>query len=83
LIVMALAIGHLVGGPEADDRTALAIACATRHIGIAVLVATSVPGPRTAVVIAVYIAVSLVVSLPYLHWRRAVSRRRKAAAPVR
>ena len=83
LIVMALAVGHLVGGPEADDRTALAIACATRHIGIAVLVATSVPGPRTAVVIAVYIAVSLVVSLPYLHWRRAVSRRRKAAAPVR
>lgn len=83
LIVMSLAIGHLVGGPEADDRTALAIACATRHIGIAVLVATSVPGPRTAVVIAVYIAVSLVVSLPYLHWRRAVSRRHKAAAPVR
>ena len=76
LIALSLAIGHLVGGPEEDTRTALAIACATRHIGIAVLVATSVPGPRTAVVVAIYIAVSLAISLPYLRWRRAVSVRR-------
>ncbi len=76
LIALSLAIGHLIGGPDEDTRTALAIACATRHIGIAVLVATSVPGPRTAVVIAIYIAVSLAISLPYLRWRRAVSARR-------
>jgi len=80
LIALSLAIGHLVGGPEEDTRTALAIACATRHIGIAVLVATSVPGPRTAVVIAIYIAVSLAISMPYLRWRRATAARRKAAA---
>ena len=80
LIVLSLAIGHLVGGPEPDDRTALAIACATRHIGIAVLVATSVPGPRTAVVIAIYIAVSLLITLPYMRWRRAVAARNKVTA---
>jgi len=71
LMGLALAIGHLLGGPTEDDRTALAIACASRHIGVAVLVAASRPGPRTAVIIAVYILASALVSLPYLRWRRA------------
>lgn len=82
LITLSLAIGHLVGGPDEDTRTALAIACAIRHIGIAVLVAASVPGPRTAVVVAIYIAVSLAISVPYLRWRRAVARRKTAAPAV-
>jgi BASS family bile acid:Na+ symporter len=71
LIVLALAIGHGLGGPAEEDRTALAIACSTRHLGIAVLVAASLPGPRTAVIIAVYILTSAVISIPYLRWRRA------------
>ncbi|WP_428663601.1 bile acid:sodium symporter family protein [Reyranella sp.] len=75
LIVLALAIGHLLGGPADDDRTALAIACATRHIGVAVMVATSLPGPRTIVILAVYITTSVVISLPYLRWRRVVAKR--------
>ena len=69
LIAAALAIGHWLGGPNEDDRTTLAIACATRHIGIAVLVATSVPGPRTAVLISAYIVIAAIVSIPYLRWR--------------
>jgi bile acid:Na+ symporter, BASS family len=74
LIALALAIGHVLGGPADDDRTALAIACATRHIGVAVMVATSLPGPRAAVILSVYIGASAAVSLPYLHWRRARAR---------
>ena len=70
LIVVALAIGHLLGGPVEEDRTALAIACSTRHLGIAVLVASSVPGPRTSVIVAVYILTSAAISIPYLRWRR-------------
>ena len=73
LVAMALAIGHALGGPAHDDRTALAVACASRHIGIAVLVAASLPGPRTAVIIAVYIVASAIVCIPYLRWRRAVA----------
>ena len=80
LIVMALAIGHILGGSTESDRTTLAIACATRHIGVAVLVATSLPGPRTAVILSVYIAASAAVSLPYLRWRRAVAARVHAEA---
>jgi predicted Na+-dependent transporter len=68
--VAALAIGHLLGGPAEDDRTALAIACSTRHLGIAVLVAASVPGPRTAVIVSVYILTAAAISIPYLKWRR-------------
>jgi bile acid:Na+ symporter, BASS family len=71
LIAISLAIGHLLGGPVEDDRSALAIACATRHIGIAVLVAASVPGPRTSVLVAFYTLISAVISIPYLCWRRA------------
>jgi bile acid:Na+ symporter, BASS family len=70
LMVIALAIGHVLGGPGPDDRTALAIACATRHVGIAVLVATAFPGPRTAVLVAAYVVASAALSIPYLQWRR-------------
>jgi BASS family bile acid:Na+ symporter len=66
----ALAVGHLAGGPDPDSRTALAVCCATRHVGIAVLVAASVPGPRTTVLVAAYIVTSVAVSIPYLAWRR-------------
>jgi BASS family bile acid:Na+ symporter len=77
LMVIALAIGHALGGPDLDDRTALAVACATRHLGIAVLVATSFPGPRIVVLISAYIVISLAVSVPYLRWRK---RQRVASA---
>lgn len=36
----ALATGHLLGGPEEDDRTLLAFAAVSRHPGIAIVVAT-------------------------------------------
>ena len=75
LVAIALAIGHALGGPAPDERTALAVACASRHIGIAVLVAASLPGPRTAVIIAVYIVASALVCIPYLRWRKAAAAR--------
>jgi hypothetical protein len=62
-------VGHVFGGPE-DDRTGLAIACATRHAGIAMIVAASVPGPRTAVVFVAYLIAAAVVSIPYLRGRQ-------------
>lgn len=70
LMAVSLAIGHALGGPEPGERSALAVACATRHLGIALLVATTLPGPRLVVVIGIYIVVSLVVTTPYLRWRR-------------
>nr|WP_233176167.1 hypothetical protein [Dyella sp. ASV24] len=69
-LMVALAIGHLLGGPRVEDRTVLAIACATRHIGIAVLVATHFPGTRTVVLVAGYVVTAAIVSMTYLHLRR-------------
>jgi BASS family bile acid:Na+ symporter len=66
----ALAIGHLLGGPAPDNRTALAVACATRHVGIAILLASLVPGPRIAVLVAAYFLASALASVPYMKWRR-------------
>jgi bile acid:Na+ symporter, BASS family len=34
LTVTALAIGHLMGGDEPGEKTALAVSCATRHLGL-------------------------------------------------
>ncbi len=70
LIAALLAIGHWLGGPVGENRTALAVACATRHIGIAVLAATAVPGPRAAVIVIAYILTASAVLIPYLGWRR-------------
>jgi BASS family bile acid:Na+ symporter len=69
-MLIALAIGHVMGGPEPENRTVLAIACSTRHIGVAVLVATTFQGPRTIVLMVTYLLTMLLVSIPYLHWRR-------------
>lgn len=70
LTVLALATGHLMGGPDEEDRTALAIACATRHLGIAVLVAAAVPGQRTGVLVVAYLVASILASIPYIRWRK-------------
>ena len=34
---LALAIGHWLGGPDEGHRSSLAVSCATRHIGLALL----------------------------------------------
>jgi BASS family bile acid:Na+ symporter len=70
LMAISVAIGHALGGPEPEHRTALAIACCTRHLGVAVLAASAFRGPRVIVLLAAYIACASLVSIPYLRWRR-------------
>ncbi|WP_186307857.1 hypothetical protein [Paraburkholderia sp. BCC1884] len=70
LMILGLATGQLLGGPQADDRTALAIACATRHVGIALVVAAEFAGVKTAVFIVSYFLTVVVVSGVYLTWRK-------------
>lgn len=74
----ALAAGHVLGGPDTGNRGVLAIACATRHVGIALAVASALSGPRTAVLVASYLVTSAAVSIPYLRWARA---RERCAVP--
>lgn len=75
LLLCGLIAGHLLGGPDPDERTALAITCATRHVGLAALFATSMPGPYAALLVTTYMLCSVLVTMPYLAWRRRAGRR--------
>lgn len=62
----ALLIGHFTGGP--DHRLSLAVACATRHIGLAMLIATRIRGPKTLALVSAYLIASALVSILYIRW---------------
>lgn len=74
---IALAAGHLLGGPELADRAPLAMTAATRHPGIAMMIANVNHADKqvTAAVLAVML-VGLLVGAPYQVW---VKRRSRAA----
>ncbi len=67
----AIAVGHVLGGPDPATRTAVAISSSARNPGLALLV-VAVNGAPTGVRFAVlsYILVSAVTILPYVLWRR-------------
>jgi BASS family bile acid:Na+ symporter len=66
----AIIAGHLFGGPDPSDRTSLAIACSSRHIGLALLVAANTPGQHALELVVAYLLASAVVSIPYVLWIR-------------
>jgi predicted Na+-dependent transporter len=70
----ALATGHLLGGPQAADRVSLAVACASRHIGLALLVAANARGRQTLALVVAYLLASALATLPYLRWASTRSR---------
>jgi len=69
--VLALAVGHALGGPDGRTRTAVAIASAARNPGLALVVATvnKAPPPVISAVLA-YLVISAITVLPYVAWRR-------------
>jgi bile acid:Na+ symporter, BASS family len=80
-VVAGLAAGHLLGGPDPDNRVVLALATATRHPGVAMAVAhAAAPGEKLVLgAVLWYLIVGLLVSAAYLAWRR---HRANAAAQV-
>jgi BASS family bile acid:Na+ symporter len=68
LMLIATAIGHILGGPCSEHRAALAMACCTRHVGVVAILAATIPGAHTLVYLVVYIVCSSIISLSYLHW---------------
>ena len=73
--LVALAIGHIMGGPDAGDRKALAVSCVSRHVGIAMLTASTVHGPQTTELVLLYLVAAAIVTVPYLKWGRGGSGR--------
>ena len=60
----AIPTGHLFGGPHPSDRTSLAIACSSRHIGLTLLIAANAPGQHALELVVAYLLASAVVSIP-------------------
>ena len=77
---VGLAVGHWLGGGEADNRTVLALATSARYPAVALAIAGANFQEQKAVlgVIVIYLVVGTVVSLPYVWWRK---RRHLASAP--
>jgi BASS family bile acid:Na+ symporter len=66
-----LAAGHLLGGPDPDHRTVLALATAVRHPGIALAIASiNFPDQKSvAAVVVCYLIIAAAISAPYVKWR--------------
>lgn len=70
--LVGLLAGHLLGGPDAQDRATLALTTASRHPGVAgAIAALNFPGaPEPFAAIAMYLLISVAVTLPYAIWFR-------------
>ena len=75
---LGLLVGHLLGGPDPQNRTVLALATASRHPGVALVagIGASAQTPRliTAAVLLAFV-LSMIVSAPYAAWRKRVHAR--------
>jgi bile acid:Na+ symporter, BASS family len=71
-VVVGLAFGHLLGGPEPENRTSLALSTASRHPGIALALAqANFPEQKLAMAaVLLYLLVNAVLSIPYLLWAK-------------
>jgi len=71
VVAMALAAGHLLGGPDAQTRTTLAIATIARNMGLALfIIVLSSSEKRELAVLVTYMIVGFTLAVPYNLWRR-------------
>jgi BASS family bile acid:Na+ symporter len=69
--LLGLGVGHLLGGPDPDNRTVLALASSARHPGMAITLAgLNFPDSKlVAVVILYHLLIGIIVAVPYVQWR--------------
>ena len=71
-IVAGLAVGHALGGPDADNRLVLALSTASRHPAIALAVAkANFPDePHLGATILLYLLVNALLGIPLKAWQQ-------------
>lgn len=71
-IVAGLVIGHLLGGPAAESRTALAMSTASRHPGIAMaIIQMTFPDAKGLLpLLLLYLLANAIIGAPYMIWRK-------------
>ena len=71
MVMVSLAIGHLLGGPRRDQRSALATACIARNIGLALFIAElSYYGQHFIPTILTYMILGGLLAIPYAVWSK-------------
>lgn len=75
-----LAAGHLLGGPDEDNRTVLAHATVSRHPGVAIAVASLTGQALAPAGVLFALLVSAVAVLPYTRWRKRLRTRASVSA---
>jgi predicted Na+-dependent transporter len=77
---IGLLLGHLFGGPDPQDRTVLALATASRHPGVAMVIgAASFSTPRlVTAAVTLAVLVSTISTMPYAAWRSRLHAARSA-----
>jgi BASS family bile acid:Na+ symporter len=77
-VLVGLAVGHILGGPEKDQSVVLALSTACRHPGMAVgIAAANRPDLNFGPTVLLYLLVSALICFPYVVYQR----RRIAAVP--
>ena len=74
-VAIGLLVGHLLGGPDPNDRTVLALAAATRHPGVAMAISSAnFPGYKEVLpAFLLYLVFGAVLAIPYVMWRKRAS----------
>lgn len=82
-VIVGLAVGHFLGGPNSADRPVLALATASRHPAIAATIAIA-NFPQQKLVfpaILLYLLVNIILCLPYMVWLKRQGASRAVTSP--
>jgi BASS family bile acid:Na+ symporter len=79
MVLISLAIGHFLGGPERSRKSTLAIACIARNVGLALYIAgLSQYGQYLVPTIVSYLIIGALIAVPYAVWSK---RKARAGSP--
>lgn len=71
-IIVGLLVGHLLGGPNLEERVPLALSTACRHPALAIAIAAAnIPKERQVLAaVLLYVLLNAILTLPYVQWQR-------------
>ncbi|WP_047489086.1 bile acid:sodium symporter family protein [Terriglobus sp. TAA 43] len=71
-VAVGLAAGHILGGPDPEQRVSLALCTACRHPALALAIAmTNIPKEHLVLAaIVLYLLLNIVFTIPYVAWQR-------------
>ncbi len=71
MVLISMGIGHFLGGPDLEKRSALAIACIARNIGLALFIAVLNNAEKQVFpILASYAVLGSMFAIPYSQWSK-------------